>query len=211
MIRLAISVEGQTEETFIKTVLADALRQKRIFLVPILLGRARNRNRGGGNVTVKELVREMLELHRNFDAVTCLVDFYGFRGRLPEESVEDLEQRLYREFGNAAQHPNQIIPYVQKYEFENLLFSDVEAFRVAGASNEIIQKLHAIRNDFESPEDINDSHHSAPSRRIKSVIPTYRKVLSGPMVAAQVGLNILRQECPRFDRWLTRLELLDTK
>jgi len=56
----------------------------------------------------------------------------AFEDDYQKNSVEDLEQRLYREFGNAAQHPNQIIPYVQKYEFENLLFSDVEAFRVAG-------------------------------------------------------------------------------
>ena len=38
MIRLAISVEGQTEETFVKDVLADHLQSKDVAPIPVLLG-----------------------------------------------------------------------------------------------------------------------------------------------------------------------------
>ena len=56
MIRLAVSVEGQTEEEFVKKVLAAHLSQCAVAVYPILLGRARNSGAGGGNVTVERLV-----------------------------------------------------------------------------------------------------------------------------------------------------------
>ena len=57
MIRLAISVEGQTEEEFVKDFLADHLRESGVEPTPILLGRARGRS-GGGNVSAERLVVE---------------------------------------------------------------------------------------------------------------------------------------------------------
>lgn len=55
MIRLAISVEGRTEEEFVKNVLADHLRESEVVSTPILLGRARGRA-DGGNVSVDRLM-----------------------------------------------------------------------------------------------------------------------------------------------------------
>ena len=40
MIRLAVSVEGQTEMEFVKNVLAEHLRTNGVEATPILLGRA---------------------------------------------------------------------------------------------------------------------------------------------------------------------------
>ena len=59
MIRLAISVEGGTGEEFVKTVLLDHLRQMAIEIQPVLIGRARNADEGGGNVTIDRLTSEM--------------------------------------------------------------------------------------------------------------------------------------------------------
>lgn len=42
MTRLAVSVEGRTEEEFIKHLLAPHLESYGIEVIPILLGRARN-------------------------------------------------------------------------------------------------------------------------------------------------------------------------
>ena len=52
MIRLAITVEGRTEEEFVKTVLLGHLRPMAVEIQPILIGRARNADQGGGNVTI---------------------------------------------------------------------------------------------------------------------------------------------------------------
>ena len=95
MIRLAVSVEGRTEEEFVKAMLADHLRGRGVEPTPILIGRARGGS-GGGNVSVERLVPEMRDLYWSFDAVTSLVDFYGFRGRGDRETADELEERLGR-------------------------------------------------------------------------------------------------------------------
>ena len=48
MIRLAVLVEGRTEEEFVKDVLAASLRPMQVALTPVLIGRARSGGAGGG-------------------------------------------------------------------------------------------------------------------------------------------------------------------
>ena len=213
MIRLAISVEGRTEEQFVKRVLADHLREAGVEPTPILIGRARGSGRpGGGAVSVERLASEMGSLYRTFDAVTSLVDFYGFRERKDEETIDELENRLRRRIyeriaGNPD--PQRIIPYVQQYEFEALLFSDVDAFTaLIGASAESLQVLRNVRAQFPTPEDTNDHPETAPSKRIAGAMPGYRKVVGGASIAEETGLPVIRRECPRFNGWIGRLNAL---
>ena len=49
---------------------------------------------------------------------------------------------------------------------------------------------------------------TAPSNRIKSVIPGYQKVVDGTLIARETGLDTIRAECPRFAEWLAKLESL---
>ena len=206
MIRLSDSIEGQTEENFVTKVLADVLRRRRIEPTPIRIGRARSRGQGGGNVSVQRLVTEMITLRHSHDAVTSLVDFYGFQNR-QEPTVDALEARMRDEIQTRRPDMKFVIPYVQKYEFEGLLFSDVEAFRVTGQATDVeVERLSAIRQAFENPEEINDSPYTAPSKRLLGLLPGYRKRLHGPLIAGQIGPDTLRVECPRFHAWLTRLE-----
>ena len=213
MIRLAISVEGQTEEEFVKNVLADHLRKSEVVSTPILLGRARGRA-SGGNVSMDRLVSEMAYLLRSFDAVTSLVDFYGFSGK-GDKTVNDLEKDMTRQIRKKLGHrwhPEKVLPYVQQYEFEGLLFSNVNAFENAiDASEESIEELRSIRVRFSTPEDINDNSETAPSKRIVKVISQYDKGLYGPLIAMEIGLETIRAACPRFSDWLTRLESLGRK
>ena len=81
MIRLAVSVEGQTEEEFVNSLLADHLQSRQVAPTPILLGRGRRPGVGGGNVSAPRLASEMAHLCHSFDVVTSLVDFYGFRDK----------------------------------------------------------------------------------------------------------------------------------
>lgn len=206
MIRLAISVEGRTEEEFVKGVLVDHLRPLEVEPCPVVLGRARSGSAGGGDVRVERLVSDMVLLRRSFDAVTSLVDFYGFRGR-GNLSVKALEDHLMQKIKPKIRDARRVFPYVQKHEFEGLLFSDTAAFRVTGrAAERDIEALSEIRRRFSTPEDINDDPEGAPSRRIARTLRGYRKRLHGWLVAQEVGLATIRAECPRFDAWLTRLE-----
>ncbi|MCY4612231.1 MAG: DUF4276 family protein [Nitrospira sp.] len=210
MIRVAISVEGQTEEEFVKQVLTEHLRGRGVDLTPIQLGRARGQS-GGGNVSVERLVAEMVRLLRSFDVVTSLVDFYGFRQK-KDKTVDELEEDLTRHIRKRIDHrwhPEKAFPYVQRHEFEGLLFSDVDAFaETIDMPKESVERLRKIRAAFATPEDINDNQITAPSKRIRKIIPRYKKVVDGPLLAMKMGLDKIRTECPRFNVWVTSLESL---
>ncbi len=211
MIRLAVSVEGPTEEEFVKTVLLDHLRPMAIEIQPVLIGRARTSDKGGGNVTIDRLASEMASLYRSFDTVTSLVDFYGFRDK-GGRTVQELENDLHIEVGNrigGSWNETKVFPYVQQYEFEGLLFADVEAFGgLIDVPDESVVALRRIRGQFRTPEDINDDPNMAPSKRIVGAIPRFRKSVHGPQVAETMGLESMRAECPRFNEWVSRLESL---
>lgn len=207
MIRLAIVVEGQTEEGFVKHVLEDHLRIHRVIPTPILVGRR------GGDVNVDRLVLDMANLFWNFDFVTSLVDFYGFRDRDSEEP-DELESRINSAIVNRVSRSfdhTRVFSYVQMYEFEGLLFSKVEAFQaVIGATSDSLAQLQSVRSGFPTPEDINDNRETAPSKRITVALPQYNKRLHGPQLASDIGLETIRAECQRFNSWMTRLEALSS-
>ena len=211
MNRLAISVEGPTEEEFVKSVLADHLWAVMVEATPVKLGRARGSGLGGGNVNVQRLAWDMVYLYWSFDFVTSLVDFYGF-GDKGKMTIDELEERLTKEIQAKIHHDwdaRKVIAYVQKHEFEGLLFSDVTAFGASiAASNQSITQLQETRLAFPTPEDINDNKETAPSKRIAKAISKYQKPLDGPLVAMQIGLDKIRAQCPRFNDWVTRLETL---
>lgn len=202
MTRVAISVEGKTEEEFVKQILAPALKPAGVYPHPSLLG---------GGITVKKVASDMANLADCFDFVTSLVDFYGF-GNKGSDTREDLERRIRGAVMSKTNHAlddSRIFPYVQQHEFEALLFSDARAFSILTyAAKDDVDKLISIRSWFDSPEDINDSPDSAPSKRIANLIPRYRKVVDGSLVAGEIGLEKIRAECPRFDEWVTRLKSL---
>lgn len=204
MTRLAISVEGQTEEEFVKKSLAVHLQGSGVYATPILIGRARSSAHGGGNVTITRLAMEMKFLQQSFDTVTSLVDFYGFRDKRAM-SPDSLLQAIRDAIGQYDERS--VFPYVQVHEFEGLLFSNVDAFEMQ-LPDAPVAELGSIRSAFKTPEDINDNPVTAPSKRIEELVPRYGKVLHGPAIALEIGLDRIRIECPRFDAWLRRLESL---
>ena len=101
---------------------------------------------------------------------------------------------------------NRFVPFVVMHEFEALLFSDCEAFARGIGRPDLGVDLQRIRDHFEHPEEINDSPHSAPSKRIEVLVPGYQKPLMGTLAALEIGLGTMRDECPHFGHWLDRLE-----
>lgn len=211
MIRLAVVVEGHTEKEFVTRVLGRHLQGSDIAATPILLGVGRRAR--GGNVTAARVSLDMSRLYWHFDFVTSLVDYYGFRGK-GERTVEELEALLREKtLQRLSRHrdPRKILPYVQRHEFESLLFSDVTAFeKLPDAPTGLQDSLREIRSQFGTPEDINDDPETAPSKRISKVMPRYRKAANAAGLVAEMGLGAIRTECPRFDEWVTRLEMLET-
>lgn len=200
MIRLSIAVEGQTEEEFVKAMVATHLSQHGIESQPIQLY---------GAVSVSKLVKEMSDLARSFDFVTSLVDFYGLRGK-DVLTCEELEKKMRNGLSEKLQRQNRIFPYVQKHEFESLLFADTKAFSVInGTPKNAMTKLQRIRKTCPGgPEDINDDENTAPSKRIQRVIPRYNKIADGIRIAKRIGIKDIRDVCPRFNAWLAKMESL---
>ena len=205
MTRLAIAVEGPTEEEFVNKLIVGHLRPRGIETRPVSLG---------GSVTVGRLAREMVNLFwQRYRFVTSLVDFYGFRDK-DDRTVCQLEHAVFAEVDRLIRRSwdqRAVIPYIQRHEFEGLMFSEVRAFStlgLAGVHDDCINSLQQTRDAFGTPEDINDDSETAPSKRIADLIPRYRKRLHGPLVAEAIGLERIRAECPRFDGWVTRLETL---
>ncbi|MFN5924928.1 MAG: DUF4276 family protein [Pseudanabaena sp.] len=52
---------------------------------------------------------------------------------------------------------------------------------------------------------------TAPSKRLAKVIPRYDKLKTtlAPQVIQKIGLVKIREKCPHFDQWVTRLERLE--
>ena len=100
------------------------------------------------------------------------------------------------------------VPFVVMHEFEGLLFSDCAAFTRGINRPELEPSFSIIRAQFTSPEDINDSPITAPSKRIAGLFPGYRKPFHGVLAVQEIGLHRIRVECGHFDMWLKRLESL---
>ena len=200
MTRLAIVVEGSTETEFVDNVLVPYLSERGVYPFP---------NSLDGNVSVARLAHRMAGFLHSADCVSSLVDFYGFRHR-DSATPHELESRIDEAVNQRTNHRwerSRVFSYVQQYEFEGLLFSDVNAFAfLPRPADSAVAALAAIRSRFQTPEDINDGPDTAPSKRIKQVIPRYDKRGFGYLVAEEIGLDKIRAECPRFNEWVTRLE-----
>ena len=124
----------------------------------------------------------------------------------PYQRVQALEDALADDIDD-----HRFIPYIQLHEFEALLLSDPQELdsqfdnRAAG-----ITRLVTMVSRFPSPEHINDSRNTAPSKRIIREIPEYegRKASAGPIVAGRIGLSTMRDKCAHFAEWLAKLENL---
>lgn len=199
MVRLAISVEGHTEEKFVQKVIVPYLRGRDISAVPLLLG-------SGGGVSLPKIKVELNHLANSFDKVTTLYDFYGFQGKDEAENKASLEKRMLDSV--AAPLRDRIIPYIQMYEFEGLLFSSPDAIENNIQQSGLAAWARGVLRKFNNdPEKINNSKQTTPSRRLENK-SNYIKTVHGPNIANEIGLDVLRNKCAGFGGWLDNLEAL---
>jgi hypothetical protein len=108
----------------------------------------------------------------------------------------------------AGFNSQRFVPFVVMHEFEGLLFSDCMAFSRAIGRPDLEGNFQSIRGQFVTPEEIDDSPVTAPSKRIEALEPRYQKPLLGVRAVQEIGLARIREECPHFRAWLSRLETL---
>ena len=220
MKRVHIICEGQTEETFVNEVLGPHLASYEVFPSASLVGKPGHK---GGYVTTARMAGDIkLRLLGDSQAwCTTFFDFYGldsnFVGKQEasskpsyEDKASIIEAALKKHVLDATDENviRRFFPYVQMYEFEGLLFSDPVKLAAGLYVEELEKDFVAIRNSFGTPEEINDSRTTAPSKRILELMPLYEKPLYGSLAAVEVGIDTIRRECKRFNHWVGQLESL---
>lgn len=213
--------EGQTEESFVKQVLAPGLAVRSVFVQPRLI---RTSPTGKGGALSRQRVLRFLRntlRERSDTFVTTLFDLCQLPSDFPganeaSHNPDPVARAKITEhaFGKAVVdyarcRPERFIPHIQPYEFEGLLFSDPARFAdVEPKWSAFTAKLQSVRDEAPSPEHINDDARTHPSARLKILMPRYRKVRHGILVSKAIGLDRIRKECSHFNRWLTSLESL---
>jgi Domain of unknown function (DUF4276) len=213
MIRVNIFVEGQTEETFGRDVLAPNLSEKNIYPNAILISTSRQSK--GGLVSyrkVKGQLDKKCKEDRNayvttlFDLFQLPTDFPGFQEAAeiadPFKRSHYLQQQMESDLGHQNFFGNFMV-----HEFESILYSDPTKFSDYFEES-VVDILQSERNAFETPEHINGGQSTSPSKRILKHCPKYQKPTDGPQIAQDIGIEAIRKECRHFNQWLERLESL---
>lgn len=214
-VNIAISVEGQTEESFIKQILAPYLETKNIYIEPItvITKRLASQTHRGGTIAFDKAIRDISKLlNPKYDLVTTFYDYYGLnRDFLPEQPDHDVYKNVKLIENKMAVHVNndKFLPYIQLHEFETFLFveADITTNNLMDCRKYIVEKAinTALQQANNNPELVNNSKETAPSKRILSVYSSYQKVTDGPNICKDLGIQKIREKCPHFNEWLTDL------
>lgn len=205
MKRLVFLVEGNSELVFVHQ-----------FVIPYLYGLGfqnpinaqtiitnRKQHKKGGVVNYDYLKNDLKRIIAQGNViVTTLIDFFKLPPSFPNyttdaQYISDIEQGILEDF----EHNPDLIPYIQKHEFEALMFSKIDGFEIVIDDDKKLQKIRDIIAEFPNPEDINSSPQKAPSKRLKSIF-NYEKVEDSELIFGMLDLQIILDKCPRFKNWL---------
>jgi hypothetical protein len=204
-------VEGDTEEQFIKDLIAPYFENK-CYIQPIKLTTNPNIGKRGGFNKYQQLKTDAENLLRQKREkfITTFVDYFRVPKDVPnydecrkinliDERIKCLEDAIKADIGSDI-----FIPYIQKHEFEALLFSSNQGFEYCFEPREAKETAKIITL-YPNPEEINDHPHTAPSKRLENIRPKYSKPLEGNIIALEIGLPVVLEKCPRFKNWIENL------
>ncbi|WPR77953.1 DUF4276 family protein [Algoriphagus sp. NG3] len=122
-------------------------------------------------------------------------DFPGYTS--DNSRISELEEAIHSDFDH---HPD-LIPYIQKHEFEALLFSNFSGFEIVIDTENQLKEIQSILDAYPNPEDINNSPQTAPSKRLESIF-NYDKTFHSELILDEVNMEDITQKCPRFREWI---------
>jgi Domain of unknown function (DUF4276) len=219
--RLIFVVEGHTEEDFVNTVLVSHLANMGVYATVTKVGLGEV---SGGLPTYDRLLHHLLNLIRGDRNIwiTTMIDFFRIPTDCPGylaakslnarvDQAKAIEQSMLTDIISRT-NSSMLIPYVQLHEFEALLWTSPETLdeqMVNQGKPSRLTELRSVLENYETPEHINDGPETAPSKRLQKMYDgAYKKRVIGPLVTNNIGLERLRQACPRFGAWVTQLENL---
>lgn len=233
--RVNITVEGQTEQGFVKKVLAPYLADHGVYASArsVLTSKdkkAHREYRGGfrrgraAYATVWKDIQSWMKEDKQKDVCfTTMFDLYGLPDAFPKrketvgsadiyEKVHTLETAFNEDIRARLKDDPRFFSYLQLHEFEALLLADPEKLLLeyVGQDRAVQNLLDLVERVGGEPERINDSPETAPSKRIIHEIPAYEngKTTTGVLVAELIGMETLLGKCPHFRSWVEQLVAL---
>ena len=209
--RLVFIVEGDCEVAFInKKVIpylyASAARNGEGWTMNVQkITTNRKLNKSGGNVSYAYLRNEINRVAAQENVwITTFMDFFRLPKDFPFYSTDSkdigkIEEEIKENVGY-----EQILPYIQKYEFETLLFSSLEGFRYVLDDDSSLNKVEKIIADYPCVEDINGGSETSPSKRLGNIW-NYDKVPDSDIILSELHIEDILAKCPRFKEWIDKL------
>lgn len=213
-------VEGPTERIFINNIISPYLAGKGVYMMPIIISKPGQK---GGDVKFERVKRDIgIHMKQRRDTyLTLFVDFYGLKNDWP--GSEDAKKQATPSgkaevIGRATKNQvislfsdqdveRRFIPYFAMHEFEAMLFSDPPELAAAlKVKQSEIDKI--LKDCGGTPEEIDDSPDTAPSKRIERLSQQFKKTSTGIAVLEAIGLEKIRRQCPLFNHWLADMESL---
>ena len=206
-----IYCEGQTEESFVNDVLYPYFSRMDIYVTPIIHKTKRTPTKAfkGGVSRYAPIKDELIKLCQDSNCiVTTMFDYYAMPDDTPSIDHQDID--IYKRIDFIENAVNEdigcknLLFNLVLHEFEALLFSEPQAFEYI-ANDKVVRQLQAIRNSVDTPEHINNSAATAPSKRIQNVVNGYSKVRQGIIVAKYIGIDKMMSECKHFSAWINKI------
>jgi len=206
--KLVFIVEGDSELAFVNQKLIPYLYCNGAAgwaINPQKITTNRKLNVKGGNIGFEYLRNEVARISAKGEPwITTFLDFF----RLPTDfpgfttdgnMVDEIEKAIMDEL-----HYDRLIPYIQKYEFETLLFADTSGFNNLIINTDQINSINEIVSDYPNIEDINGGPDTAPSKRLKAIF-NYHKVADSQIILKDIPIETLINRSPRFGKWTEKL------
>lgn len=219
MKRLIILVEGDCEIILMKKLVIPYLYQRLDFtgssdvmwsIESVKITTNRKLNKKGGNISYAYLVNDIKRFSsQNCTLITTFFDFFRLPVDFPgytkdSDKVADLEEAMKSSVKELVPDVSEFLPYIQMYEFEALLFSDIEGFELLVDDEAQLAEIKDIIERYPNPEEINGGIETAPSKRLAHIYD-YDKTADSELILEMIGLDVIYNKCPRFREWLNIL------
>lgn len=214
MKRLVFIVEGRSEEQFVNKLFIpylsgkDGLQGVPMHAQQLLTNRKKLIR--GGNVSFGKFANDVRNVAASGDVlVTTMIDFFrlpsDFPGYTTDSMKVDMIEQAIRDALAPEVAPAIFLPYIQRHEFETLLFSSMDGFTAMDMETKSLVRLESIEQEYDNPEDINGGAETAPSKRLGHIF-NYEKTADSFIMLSAIPIDTIRAKCPRFNRWVQRLE-----
>lgn len=214
--RLVFIVEGDCELAFIEKMVIPYLYQNTDCngwsMNAQKITTSRKLNKKGGNINYAYLKNEIERVLAQGNVwITTFLDFFRLPNDFPAydsdgRKIDDIEKAIRQDIGS-----ENVFPYIQKYEFETLLFSSISGFELLLDDKDDLHQIENIIEEYPNVEDINGGAETAPSKRLLSIF-NYDKTTDSDLILSELSIDRIMEKCPRFNQWMKNvIELVSAR